>query len=280
MAKKKTKKEKPAAGKQTKAGAEATTADMAHKIWLAGVGAYGKAYDTAIANTKIFNKQSTELFEDLVKRGEAIENDVRERVQDNEVVKKASKSVAKYAEAAQDFQAQAREQLEARMERMRDLLGVKGLGKKGSKLSAKLDKLEDEVAETVAKARSKAKERNSDLKTRITRLSEEIEAVATEAGTDFVKSTRKAATRTSKAVHEAVAKPAADKAPVMAPDDLTLIAGVGPALEKKLNAAGITTFAQIAALKKADITALDETIGARGRIIRDEWVKQAKVLMN
>lgn len=288
-AKKSSKVRKTGKAGKTTAAPDLNTADMAHKIWLAGVGAYGKAYDTAIANTKAFNRQSTELFEDLVKRGEAIEKDVRARVEDNEAMKSATKSAAKYAEAAREFQTQARDEFEARVERMRDLLGVKGLGKKGSKLAAKLDKLEDEVAETVSKARSKSKARTNDLKQRITRLTEEIEAVATETGADLAKSGKKAVTRTSKAVQAAITKPAeSPEKPAAKPkpatrqasvDDFTRMTGVGPALAAKLKAAGITSFAQIAALKKADIDALDAKIMARGRIVRDGWVKQARALM-
>ena len=61
-------------------------------------------------------------------------------------------------------------------------------------------------------------------------------------------------------------------------DDLKLISGVGPAMEKKLNAAGVFHFWQIAGLKKAQIAELDEEAGLGGRIERDEWVKQAKQL--
>ncbi|MCB1517012.1 MAG: NADH-quinone oxidoreductase subunit NuoE [Hyphomicrobiaceae bacterium] len=66
--------------------------------------------------------------------------------------------------------------------------------------------------------------------------------------------------------------------PEGAPDDLKLISGVGPVLEKKLNDFGVTRFDQIAAFKKADITALDDGLSFKGRIERDEWVKQAKAL--
>ena len=62
------------------------------------------------------------------------------------------------------------------------------------------------------------------------------------------------------------------------PDDLKLISGVGPVLEKKLNDFGVTQFAQIAAFKKADIAKLDEGLNFKGRIARDDWVKQAKAL--
>ncbi|MCB9993874.1 MAG: NADH-quinone oxidoreductase subunit NuoE [Hyphomicrobiaceae bacterium] len=66
--------------------------------------------------------------------------------------------------------------------------------------------------------------------------------------------------------------------PEGAPDDLKLISGVGPVLERKLNDFGVTRFDQIAAFKKADITALDDGLSFKGRIERDEWVKQAKAL--
>ncbi|MGI1661171.1 helix-hairpin-helix domain-containing protein [Palleronia sp. KMU-117] len=62
------------------------------------------------------------------------------------------------------------------------------------------------------------------------------------------------------------------------PDDLKQLSGVGPALEKKLHAAGVTTFAQIAGWSEADIAEMDEKLAFRGRIQRDGWVAQAKVL--
>jgi large subunit ribosomal protein L21 len=54
---------------------------------------------------------------------------------------------------------------------------------------------------------------------------------------------------------------------------------VGPALEKKLIAAGITSLTQIAAWKKADVAKFDEELEFHGRIERDEWVAQAKDLV-
>ncbi len=67
-------------------------------------------------------------------------------------------------------------------------------------------------------------------------------------------------------------------APEGAPDDLKLIGGVGPVLEKKLNAFGVTQFAQIAAFKKADIERLDEGLDFKGRIARENWIGQARAL--
>ena len=61
-------------------------------------------------------------------------------------------------------------------------------------------------------------------------------------------------------------------------DDLTQLSGVGPALLKKLNAAGVTTFAQIAAWKDADVADFDERLSFKGRIEREGWIEQAKEL--
>ncbi len=63
-----------------------------------------------------------------------------------------------------------------------------------------------------------------------------------------------------------------------AADDLKKISGVGPALEKKLNAAGITRYDQIAALTAEDIARIDAELNFKGRIERDDWVGQAKAL--
>ncbi len=91
-----------------------------------------------------------------------------------------------------------------------------------------------------------------------------------------------------------VAKPAAKKAePKKEPgkpellkkprsgkgDDLKLIWGVGPALEKMLNKMGIWHFDQIAAWKAQELKWVDERLeGFKGRAKRDEWIKQARQL--
>lgn len=62
-------------------------------------------------------------------------------------------------------------------------------------------------------------------------------------------------------------------------DDLKELSGVGPALEKKLQEAGVTTFAQIAAWTADDIAEMDEKLSFKGRIEREGWVEQAKELV-
>ena len=64
---------------------------------------------------------------------------------------------------------------------------------------------------------------------------------------------------------------ASDKA-----DDLTKMKGLGKVFAGKLEAEGITTFAQIAAMSADDIAALEEKIGASGKFESNDWVAQAK----
>ncbi len=78
----------------------------------------------------------------------------------------------------------------------------------------------------------------------------------------------------AKARYEDAAAPAADTAA----DDLKAISGVGPKLEQVLNRRGIRSYAQVAALTDDEIARLDEALGFKGRIERDDWRGQAKKL--
>ena len=62
-------------------------------------------------------------------------------------------------------------------------------------------------------------------------------------------------------------------------DDLSLIGGVGPKMEKELNKAGIFHFWQIAAMTSADVTKLEGTGEIGPRVSREEWVAQAQELL-
>ncbi len=74
------------------------------------------------------------------------------------------------------------------------------------------------------------------------------------------------------------ATPPKDRDRPGAPDDLKAIGGIGPKLETVLNGLGIWTYAQIAALTEGEVAWLDEQLGFRGRIGRDDWLKQAVAL--
>ncbi|QPC85915.1 ATP-binding cassette domain-containing protein [Mesorhizobium sp. NBSH29] len=61
-------------------------------------------------------------------------------------------------------------------------------------------------------------------------------------------------------------------------DRLVDIKGIGPVNERKLNQHGIFHFDQIAAWKKSDIEAAEAYLAFDGRIEREDWRSQAKVL--
>lgn len=62
----------------------------------------------------------------------------------------------------------------------------------------------------------------------------------------------------------------------LTPDPLSKIKGIGAAMEKRLNALGISTFAQLADLTESEIARIDEAIGFKGRIKRENWIGQAR----
>ena len=67
---------------------------------------------------------------------------------------------------------------------------------------------------------------------------------------------------------------------VVVKDDLQVIKGVGPFIEEKLNALGITTYRQIANMNAKLEKQVNEAIEFfPGRVKRDQWVAQAKILL-
>lgn len=305
---KKAKKEKKAAKKANAqflgAAIENKSLDVAHKIWLAGVGAYGKAYDVASEGVGKVSGQGEVLFDDLVARGEEIESDVRARLTSNTAISKMSEQMNRVAEEAakvrgrvkeateeatevvSKFQADQRDRLEARMERMREALGLKQFSlkaKKAEKLHSKLDDLEEQVADL----RADADVADEKVKARVERLSQEIASVG--AKPKKAKKTKKTVKAAPKAKAKTTRKPKAAAAPktdengrltkpVGRADDLKLIKGVGAVLERRLNEAGVFHFWQIAALRKAQVDALESVLRFPGRIARDNWKTQARAL--
>ncbi len=63
-------------------------------------------------------------------------------------------------------------------------------------------------------------------------------------------------------------------------DNLKVIEGLGPAYEKKLNAAGITSFAQLSALTAEDLVKLETEAGIKAaKVEKDNWIGQAADLV-
>lgn len=112
-------------------------------------------------------------------------------------------------------------------------------------------------------------------------------AASTEA--DSKPAAKKTAAKSTK-TRKATAKPAAKKTSTRkgpaktaatkpaGKDDLKRIRGIGRQNEARLNADGITQFAQIAKWTAKDQREIGERLAFPGRIEREEWVKQAKIL--
>jgi predicted flap endonuclease-1-like 5' DNA nuclease len=59
-------------------------------------------------------------------------------------------------------------------------------------------------------------------------------------------------------------------------DDLTAITGIGPAIAKLLNEAGIWHFDQLATLTPAEVHWIEHFVGYPGRAEREGWIEEAK----
>lgn len=131
--------------------------------------------------------------------------------------------------------------------------------------SKESDSLQKQLSEVNAKLHDTAMRHQADMKIKdeeIARL-HRAAAVAPASGGE-----KDAHTSVARAVTPRIA---ADR------DDLKLIFGIGPVLEKTLNEMGIFHFRQIASWSAADIQRIDALlVNFRGRVKRDNWVRGAK----
>jgi len=124
--------------------------EIAKNIWLAGVGAYGKAADEAHERIEKAGIETPKLFRDLVKAGTALEEGAREGLKSSKLASKSS--------------------VEERINKVRDNFNfqrsgrddeIAGLRRKVDLISKKLDllttALTDSGAISVAKKAAKAK---------------------------------------------------------------------------------------------------------------------------
>lgn len=118
----------------------ATAEDMARKIWLAGLGAYGKGYEEIKGCIESLSTDSNKLFDELVVKGEKLETEGKGKVSEvkNEVV--------------------AKTEIEARIETVRSKLGLNNTDndEKIEELSAKIDALTAAVAKLSEKSKTTA----------------------------------------------------------------------------------------------------------------------------
>ena len=106
---------------------------------------------------------------------------------------------------------------------------------------------------------------------------EEAMENAVKAAQEEVVEAPKAAKKEAKETKKAEQKAEVPKADTASADDLTALAGVGPKMADKMNAAGITSFAQLAAMTEESIAALE---AEKGKITTPanwaKWTAEAK----
>ena len=102
--------------------------DFAHKIWLAGLGAYGKGYDEAKGKFEELNTDASKLFNELVAKGETLEAEAKAKIKET--------------------QSELTDKADERIAQVRDSLGLETTSKddKIDELSAKIDALTEIVA--------------------------------------------------------------------------------------------------------------------------------------
>jgi polyhydroxyalkanoate synthesis regulator phasin len=105
--------------------------EIAKNIWLAGLGAYGKAFDEAQGRLDKAAKEPPRLFKDLVEKGTQLEDEVRDSLSN---IRKSSTS-----------------SVEERINKVRENFTLLGRGDELAEISAKLDALTAKV-DALAKA--------------------------------------------------------------------------------------------------------------------------------
>jgi polyhydroxyalkanoate synthesis regulator phasin len=118
--------------KETATSAE----EMARKIWLAGLGAYGKGYEEVKGRIESLSTDSNKLFDELVVKGEALETEGKDKV------KQVKDDVL------------AKTEIESRIETVRAKLGFAKTSQepKLEELSLKIEALTEAVAKLATPA--------------------------------------------------------------------------------------------------------------------------------
>jgi poly(hydroxyalkanoate) granule-associated protein len=145
--------------------ARAEGLEIARKIWLAGVGAYGRVFNEAQDRIGKVTGAANEMFDQLVEKGEQVEDLVRARIAQNPTAEKITEAVEKTTAQVKDYRETRMADLEERFETVRKTVmdtvapfNVFGLGAKIDELTATVEALKAEVeALKGGKAAAKAK---------------------------------------------------------------------------------------------------------------------------
>ena len=127
--------------------------DIARKIWLAGVGAYGRIYAETQGAVGKLASTANETFDELVAKGEEMEEKVRSSLSKSPQAEKVAQAVETATAKAQTFTAEQRANLEARLDKVRETVtetlapwNLPAIGTALEKLTAQVEALTHEVA--------------------------------------------------------------------------------------------------------------------------------------
>ena len=166
-------------------------------------------------------------------------------------------------------------------------VGFRSEGARVQELLAELMSARKELTETTTELRKVIAERNA-LRIRVVQAENSARELASasraeaQLRAEFVDAhaASNAALRARISDLETALAAAAATPALAAQPSVRQIHGIGPAFERGLLGVGITTVAQIAALSPAEIERIAPLIKARtDRILRDDWVGQAKRLL-
>ncbi len=121
-----------------------TAEDFARKIWLAGLGAYGKSYDEAKGRFEELNADASKIFEKLVNKGEKLEAEAKSMFKEK---------TSELKEKTSSFKEKADSTIKQRVAEVRDILGMNS-SDADDKIDALTKKI-DVLTKTVAKLSKK-----------------------------------------------------------------------------------------------------------------------------
>jgi poly(hydroxyalkanoate) granule-associated protein len=145
--------------------------EIARKIWLAGVGTYGRVYQEAAGRVEKVTGAANEMFDQLVEKGEQVEDLVKASIAKNETAGKVTEYVEKTTAQVKEASESRINELEERYETVRKTVmekvspiidkiapyNVFTLGTQVSDLTATVEALQAEIeALKSAKAAPKA----------------------------------------------------------------------------------------------------------------------------
>lgn len=150
--------------------------ELARKIWLAGVGAYGRVYQEAAGRVEKVTGAANELFDQLVEKGEQVEDMVRTTITKNEAAGKVTEYVEKTTAQVKEVSEARINDLEERFETVRKTvmdkvspfmdkvapLNVFNVGNQIAELTAKVDALTAEIEALKGAKTTKAKKADAE----------------------------------------------------------------------------------------------------------------------